>query len=179
MGPLNGLRCLDPPQCFQEGRTSMTFPSTPHRSIPKVLPTKSPPDAAACTFRLHSERTLTTMGADTYQTWYVPEPSSMTGTLSAPPTSAAVSQWQCDTCQKLLNVCSFQPNASAAAEDAYLKKREKKKSAGDYWPKLNLPPNWLGDRYRLCTWPWFRDLIEPFGSILSYPWQIRFFFNLL
>lgn len=111
------------------------------------------------------------MGADTYQTWYVPEPSSMTGILSAPPTSAAVSQWQCDTCQKLLNVCSFQPNASAAAEDGYLKKKQQKNKVRDYWSKrkLNLPPNWLGDRYRPCTWPRFPGLIEPFESILSYP----------
>ena len=54
------------------------------------------------------------MRADTYQTWYVPKPSSMAGTLSLPSTSVAVSQWYCNTCQKLLNVCSFQQSTSAA-----------------------------------------------------------------
>lgn len=61
------------------------------------------------------------------------------------------------------------------------KKQKQKNKVRDYWSKrkLNLPPNWLGDRYRPCTWPRFRGLIEPFESILSYPWQIRFFFFLI
>lgn len=60
---------------------------------PKMFHTSSLFNDAVYKFRLHLGCIQTTMRADTYQTWYVPEPSSMAGTLSAPPTSVAVSQW--------------------------------------------------------------------------------------
>lgn len=60
---------------------------------PKMFHTSSLFNDAVYIFRLHLGCIQTTMRADTYQTWYVPEPSSMAGTLSAPPTSVAVSQW--------------------------------------------------------------------------------------
>lgn len=101
-------------KCFEESEGKHQKHSlcvTPHPH-PTMFHLSSPFNDAVYIFWLHLGCILTTIRADTYQTWYVPEPSSMAGTLSSPPTSVAVSQWQRDTCQKLLNVCSFKQTAA-------------------------------------------------------------------